>query len=46
MVSSSYASNGKDLEVYQKSTGITFILKDYTSLNDNSLRPAEVKPLQ
>jgi hypothetical protein len=45
MVSSSYSSNGKDLEVYQNSTGITYILTDYARLNDNTLRPAEVKPL-
>jgi hypothetical protein len=46
MVSSAYASNGKDLEVYQISSGITYILKNYTGLNDNILRPAEIKPLQ
>jgi hypothetical protein len=45
MVSSSYSSKGNDLEVYQNSTGITYILKDYSRLNDNTLRPAEVKPL-
>ncbi len=41
MCSSSY--NGNDLEVFQNSTGITWVLNDYVNRNDNTLRSAEIK---
>ncbi len=43
MAKASNSPNGKDLEVLQVSTGITWILPDYTSRNDNILRPAGIK---
>ena len=41
MSSSGY--NGNDLEVFQNSTGITWILDDYVNRNDNTLRQALIK---